>query len=310
MINKELLFSNFFIFLGRITRKIASLGFTLPDKIHNRIVTSRLQSIHSNLISQYKTIEYVPIPQTDNYPIWVFWWQGVNNMPELVRICYNSILQNAGEHPVHLLTGNNCEQYLSKLPHLKEILNRVQQGIISYAYFSDIIRSYLLYEYGGVWIDATVLLASNIDNIVTNRIFISGRRIDKVLNKNSINHGKWTGYFVFANRGNLLLKFIHEMLVNQIIKKGYILDYLMIDFCFIIAWKNLPYAKTIQEQSPIYPNKIFSLMQSLNKEINESQYKSLIKNNPFLKLTYKRNWKELSDDHKLTYYGYLKKLFL
>ncbi|MCF2599845.1 hypothetical protein I6E10_14315, partial [Phocaeicola barnesiae] len=85
---------------------------------------------------------------------------------------------------------------------------------------------------------------------------------------------------------------------------------LMIDFCFIIAWKNLPYAKTIQEQSPIYPNKIFSLMQSLNKEINESQYKSLIKNNPFLKLTYKRNWKELSDDHKLTYYGYLKKLFL
>ena len=158
MINKELLFSNFFILLGRITRKIASLGFTLPNKIHNSIVTLRLQSIHSNLISQYKTIEYVPIPQTDNYPIWVFWWQGVNKMPELVRICYNSIVQNAGEHPVHLLTENNYEQYLSKLPHLKEILNRIQQRTVSYAYFSDIIRSYLLYEYGGVWIDATVLL--------------------------------------------------------------------------------------------------------------------------------------------------------
>lgn len=309
MIRKEYSFSKFFILLGKITRKMADLGFTLPEKVHQQFVKSRIKSIYSNLIFQYKNIEYEPIPQAEDYPIWVFWWQGVNNMPEVVRICYNSILQNAGNHPVRLITETNYKQYLSELPHISEMLKRLEKRTLIYAHFSDIVRSYLLYTYGGAWIDATVLLTDNIDNIITNRIFVSGRRCSKKL-KNSITQGKWTSYFVFANKGNLIFKFIHEILTKQIVEKGYLLDYLMMDFCFIIAYENFPYAKEIQEQSPIYPDKIHLLMKYLNKEINEDQYKSLIKKNPFLKLTYKRNWFELTDDHKLTYYGFLKKMFL
>lgn len=308
MINKGLLFSKFLFFLEKATRKIADFGFPLPENIHKQFVKSRIKSIYSNLIIQYKNIEYEAIPQAEDYPIWVFWWQGVNNMPEVVRICYNSILQNAENHPVRLITETNYKQYLSELPHINEILKRLEKRALIYAHFSDIVRSYLLYTYGGVWIDATVLLTDNINNIITNRIFVSGRRCSEKL-RNSITKGKWTSYFVFANKGNLLFKFIHEVLSKQIIEKGYILDYLMMDFCFIIAYENFPYAKEIQEQSPIYPDKIHSLAECLNKEINESQYKSIIKKNPFLKLTYKQKWFELTDDHKLTYYGFLKKCF-
>lgn len=83
--------------------------------------------------------------------------------------------------------------------------------------------------------------------------------------------------FRFANKGNLIFKFIHEILTKQIVEKGYLLDYLMMDFCFIIAYENFPYAKEIQEQTPIYPDKIHLLLEYLNKEVNEEQYKSLIK---------------------------------
>lgn len=309
MANIHYLLSRVFILSGKITRKIASLGFTLPCKIHQKIIKARIYNSYADTISQYKKIEYKPIPQTEDYPIWVFWWQGINRMPEVVQICYNSILQNAENHPVCLITEKNYNQYISNLPHLNEILSCLEKGTLIYAHFSDIVRTYLLYTYGGAWIDATVLLTDKIDKIVTNRLFVSGRRCSDKL-KNSITQGKWTSYFIFANKGNLLFKFIHEILTRQITEKGYILDYLMMDFCFIIAYENFPYVKEIQEQSPIYPDNIFSLMNCLNEEIDERQYESLIKDNPFQKLTYKRKCLELTNNNKLTYYGYLKRMFL
>lgn len=48
-------------------------------------------------------------------------------MPEVVRICYNSILQNAGNHPVRLITETNYKQYLSELPHISEMLKRLEK---------------------------------------------------------------------------------------------------------------------------------------------------------------------------------------
>jgi len=48
MIRKEYSFSKFFILLGKITRKMADLGFTLPEKVHQQFVKSRIKSIYLN----------------------------------------------------------------------------------------------------------------------------------------------------------------------------------------------------------------------------------------------------------------------
>ena len=34
-------------------------------------------------------------PLTDNLPIWIFWWQGENEMPPVVKSCLNSVRKYA-----------------------------------------------------------------------------------------------------------------------------------------------------------------------------------------------------------------------
>lgn len=310
MKNRRYYFAKTTLPLGKITRKLANYGLPVFDNIYQAYIKAKIKSLYANIITQYQSIDYNPIPQTGNYPIWIFWWQGLEKMPEIVKICYNSVLENAGQHPVYLITKGNYDQHISELPQLDDILRHLHEGSLIYAHFSDIVRCYLLYAYGGVWIDATILLTDKIDNIINNRVFVSGRRLLTEQNKNSITKGRWTTYFVFANKGNLLFKFLDEILIRQITEKGYIMDYFMLDFCFTIAYEHIPFVKRMQSVSPMYRNKIFDLQERLNQKVNDAWYKSLIKTNPFLKLTYKRTWIEYTKDHELTYYGWLKKRYL
>lgn len=45
--------------------------------------------------------------KSNNDPVWIFWYQGETAMPEIVKICYNSIVSNIHDRPVHLLTKDN-----------------------------------------------------------------------------------------------------------------------------------------------------------------------------------------------------------
>ncbi len=44
--------------------------------------------------------------------IWICWWQGLDQAPELVKICVNSIRKNAGGHKVIILTEDNYKDYV------------------------------------------------------------------------------------------------------------------------------------------------------------------------------------------------------
>ena len=295
---------------GKLTRKLSDYGLPLFDMLYQHIIKSKICTTYADIIQKYKSIKYEPVPQDDNFPIWIFWWQGVGKMPEVVRICYHSVLENAIGHPVNLITKENYSQYIAELPQLDDLLDCLHKKSLIYAHFSDIVRCYLLYAYGGVWVDATILLTESIDNVISNRFFVTGRRQLTDKNKKSIAKGRWTTYFVFANKGNLLFKFLYEILIRQITRKGYVMDYFMLDFCFEIAYERIPFVKRIQTSSPIYPNRIFDLQKCLNRDFEEAWYASLINTNPFLKLTYKRTWSEHTKECKLTYYGWLKKRYL
>lgn len=48
--------------------------------------------------------------------IWVFWAQGENSMPPLVKACYNSLIKNANGHKVILVNMENLSKYLTFTP--------------------------------------------------------------------------------------------------------------------------------------------------------------------------------------------------
>ena len=82
-------------------------------------------------------------------PIWQCWFQGEENMPNSIKLCLQSIKEFNPDREIILITEKNMNEYI-KLPDF--IIEKYKKGIISRTHFSDILRLYLLKEYGGVWV--------------------------------------------------------------------------------------------------------------------------------------------------------------
>lgn len=82
----------------------------------------------------------------EDFKIFVFWWQGRDELPQIVRLCIDSIEKNSKPFSVHIITKNNYEKYVQISPIIK---NKLISGDITLTHFSDILRFNLLYQYGG-----------------------------------------------------------------------------------------------------------------------------------------------------------------
>lgn len=113
-------------------------------------------------------------------PIWVFWWTGEETAPEIVKACIKSIRRNANGHRVIFLSKDNLHDYVT-LPDFIE--KKHNDGNIGHAHYSDIVRISLLAEYGGVWIDSTVLFRNLYLTICLVNVFT---RQDQLITKHFI----------------------------------------------------------------------------------------------------------------------------
>lgn len=107
-----------------------------------------------NFLTNYDYNRVLP----DNDPqlrqrIWICWWQGVDQAPEIVRQCIESVRRHAGGHTVTVITEENYGEYI-QIP--KWIEEKYRAGTISRTHFSDVLRLCLLAEHGGMWLDATI----------------------------------------------------------------------------------------------------------------------------------------------------------
>jgi mannosyltransferase OCH1-like enzyme len=111
--------------------------------------------------------------------IWICWLQGIENAPELVQSCFQSVEKYKNDYKIQLITEKNLSDFVA-LPDY--ILKKWKSGIISNTHFSDIVRACLLADYGGVWVDSTVLFLSNIPENIANLplfMFRNEHKLDK-----------------------------------------------------------------------------------------------------------------------------------
>lgn len=103
--------------------------------------------------------------------IWQYWAQGYDNIPEVVSKCLKSVKQYAPDYQIIRLTANNLNEYLD----IPEFIHK-KRLLYSKAHFSDILRLMLLKAYGGIWMDATILLTGPIPKEITSYDFFVFRR--------------------------------------------------------------------------------------------------------------------------------------
>ena len=137
---------------------------------------ARVAAICEKLIAQYRTeAEHFDIKAkkelgTDRI-IWQYWAQGYDNMPPVVRQCIDSVERRASDYTIVRLTDNNLSDYLDLPDFVQE-----KRSSYSRAHFSDLLRLMLLKVYGGIWMDATILLSAQLPRAWAESDFFVFRR--------------------------------------------------------------------------------------------------------------------------------------
>ena len=156
-------------------------------------------------------------------PIWQYWHSGRDNAPEICRTCLHSVGRFAADRPITVLDDRSLHQNVH-LP--SRILARREQ--MSITHFSDILRSYLLAEHGGTWIDATVLLSGSIDHITRHLPFFAFTRPNDPLMLSS--------WFMHSVRGHPLMCALRDMLTDYWQENELLQHYNLLHFLF--EWRS------------------------------------------------------------------------
>ena len=141
-----------FLILGKSRTSLEILRNATSLKIKQNLEKEYSDKI-AVIEKKYKEEPYPKEPRK----VWICWFQGMDNAPEIVRRCYASVEKNITDREIVLLTEKNYREYIS-FP--EEIQNKIDCGKIKGAHMSDLLRLEMLQRYGGTWIDATVFCTS------------------------------------------------------------------------------------------------------------------------------------------------------
>ena len=85
--------------------------------------------------------------------IWFLWMDGMENAPETVQMCAQSLKENLPGREIVFLSEENMRDHVCFPGFIEEKYNK---GIITKTHMSDLLRLELLVRHGGTWVDATV----------------------------------------------------------------------------------------------------------------------------------------------------------
>lgn len=182
----------------------------IPSKFWNDLRKKQILSKHKKIadfwnpiINDYLSgrLEKYPLRAKRTFPtskiIWQYWGQGLdaNNMPEIVHICFDSVDRYKGEYKVIRLDDAMISEYID-LPDF--VWERRKNQQFTRTFFSDLLRVALLSTYGGVWLDATILLTGKLPKEYEDLDFFMYQRSEAEPNKtyweNTYAYYFWLGY--------------------------------------------------------------------------------------------------------------------
>ena len=261
----------------------------------------------SDMQSNDSPPDFVKTAKKIKIPVWVLWWQGEKNAPEIVRICIESMRKNfpADLAEIHLLTAENIGNYVSFPEYIVEKYNR---GIISLTHLSDIIRAELLSEHGGMWIDATYFVAGIVPEDIFNTDEIWTQKFEHPLWTADVVQGRWSINLMKGQAHELLFDFWRDALLFYWQRHDRVIDYYLTDYIIAVAYENLRSVREELENCNCSNPELFALREIINAPFEKEKWKKLCRETQFFKLSYKVDYVETIEDNTKTFYGHMKNM--
>ena len=142
------------------------------------------------------------VPMSLPRTIFTYWHQGLDDAPPLVNCCVERMRQMNPSWEVIVHDAGSAESIVQSIPVSARKLDR-----LSLPHLSDLIRTSLLIDHGGVWIDPTVYLSQSLDTWIHSRmgagIFLfSNPGRDRLI----------SNWFIAASPSNAILKELFDAL--------------------------------------------------------------------------------------------------
>lgn len=252
--------------------------------INNKII-QKLRKKYRLYIAEYKSNlsdENTKLENKKSNKIWICWLQGIENAPLLVQKCNDSIKKYLSNREIIVLTESNYREYVT-FP--KSIQEKLDSGIITKTHFSDLLRLELLINYGGTWLDATVLCTGgSIPEYILDSDLFLFQLLKPGLDGHSTSISSW---LMTSCTNHPILLLTRALLYKYWSENNYLIDYFLIHKFFQLAIEAYPekWREVVQFSNEV-PH---ILLLSLFDQFDESKFKHIKNMTNFHKLSYKHN---------------------
>ena len=269
-----------------------------------------VKDLTEDLVKKYQQGNFLYLPPIDRtvgkngrMPVWICWWQGISEAPELVQRCIARMEKMFGDKAdIRIITFDNYRQYIAFSETVAEKFNK---GCISMTHLSDILRAQLLCRYGGLWIDATYYIWDDrfIDALCQFPFFTQKQGGE--LNELDIVSGRWANNFMKGPAGFPLFGFMVEAFELFWSKYDEVLNYFLFDYIIAVCYEQLPEIRMIMGACPVN-NRFSQVLADWGNEACDPHKLELLTADTWLfKLTYKKRFSMQTSDGQRTYYAAL-----
>ena len=230
--------------------------------------------------------------ETTEFPkiIWTMWQQGEAQMPETVQASMKTIKDFAKR--------NDCEFYLLTDENLADFINipiditeKYKKKELSAAHYSDIIRFSLLYQYGGIWMDATLFVSpyATLEMFEGDFFTLNHPPLQPEKMERTVGDFKWAGFFLAGKKGKPYFKHIRDLYLYYVRKYPVFIHYLMMDYFILSEYESNHEFKELVDRLPILApaERVWFLRDHAHDLFEEKEWEEVLKTTPILKTTYK-----------------------
>ena len=234
--------------------------------------------------------------------IWSMWWQGEESADPLFRMCIESARLHTHQ-PVITLDKENYSRYID-IPAY--ILQKFADGKIMIQHICDLMVVSIMAAEGGFFTGATVWWSQDPPEGVLDAPFYTCRAVSE--RRESMSRSRWVGYVMGGNKEFPLFSFARDCLLEYWEKCDHAVDYLMLDYVFELAYRNIPCVREGIDALPQNNNMLRNeLIYHLGDPYDAETFRRYTEGDTFL---YKLSWKfgrkdPVTLDEQETNYGHM-----
>ncbi len=251
----------------------------------------KLRKQYQKFVKEYLACNKIKKGEQSNI-VWICWMQGMDNAPLLVQKCYESAKRYLCNKQIIVLTSDN---YMDYVVFPQYIQKKIDKGQIQVAHMTDLLRLELLTNYGGTWVDATVLFTGvPSDSFFTTDLFVF-QNLKPGLDGHALSISNW---FISACKNEPILLLTKALLYEYWKKNDMPVNYYIFHFFFQIAAENFPNEWKLV--LPFNNSTCHILLLRLFEEYDSQSYKFITSQSCVHKLSYK--FTEENEKKEKTYY--------